>query len=127
MNHIVVDGHAGKDGEIRSVGGNDLGTFSIAHSVYRGPDKDEDTIWFTINLWGSRSKVANMVSKGDRVVISGRLRQDEWEKDGETRTSLVIDVNEITLPKQGGGSSSGSSTKKSTPRRKKKKDPDLPF
>ena len=44
-----------------------------------------------------------MLSKGQYVAISGELSQREYEKDGQTRTSLEVRVGEVDLgPKVSG-------------------------
>lgn len=47
-------------------------------------------------LWRQYAEnVANSLRKGDNVIATGRLRQKEWEKNGEKRTGVELDIEEI--------------------------------
>jgi single-strand DNA-binding protein len=39
--------------------------------------------------------VVDSLKKGDPVIVTGRLYQDSYERDGETRTSLRLDAQAI--------------------------------
>ena len=41
------------------------------------------------------SGVAASLKKGDPVIVNGRLRVDEYEKDGEKRTTVKVDATAI--------------------------------
>lgn len=73
--------------------------------------------FFTVTAWERVGEnAAESVEKGSRVVVTGRLRYDEWEKDGvkNTKLSIVADTVSPSLrwatadvvknPKGGGGS-----------------------
>jgi single-strand DNA-binding protein len=72
--------------------------------------------FFTVTAWERMAEnAAESVEKGTRVVVTGRLRYDEWEKDGvkNTKLSIVADTVSPALrwatasvdknPKGGGG------------------------
>jgi len=72
--------------------------------------------FFTVTAWERLGEnAAESVEKGTRVVVTGRLRYDEWEKDGvkNTKISIVADSVSPALrwataqvdrnPKGGGG------------------------
>lgn len=47
-------------------------------------------------LWRQYAEnVANSLRKGDNVIAVGRLRQKEWEKNGEKRTGVELDIDDI--------------------------------
>jgi single-strand DNA-binding protein len=93
-------GHLGKDAETRAAGSSQVVTFSIAYTRKR---KDEETTtWFRCQWFGDRAvKVAQYLTKGKAVQVVGELYQREYEKDGAKRTSLEVDVRDVTL--LGGG------------------------
>lgn len=54
------------------------------------------TNWFTVSTFRSLAdNVAASVAKGDRVVVTGRLRIRGWEKDGKSGTIVEIDAEGI--------------------------------
>lgn len=57
---------------------------------------DADTNWFTVNAFrtlATHSKES--FAKGDRVIVSGRLRIRNWEKEEKRGTSVEIDIDGI--------------------------------
>jgi len=75
--------------------------FRMAHTPRRldkasGEWRDLETIWYGVTCWrGLADNVAASVHKGDRVIVTGRLSQRSYEKDGEKRTVLEIDATSI--------------------------------
>lgn len=59
-----------------------------------GTFRDGPTLWFTVKAW--RTTAVNLdasLTKGDPVVVVGRLGQSEWvAQDGSTRTELVLEA-----------------------------------
>jgi single-strand DNA-binding protein len=59
--------------------------------------KDGDTSFFRITCWRQLAENAtDSLSKGDRVIVVGRLKTRSWETDeGERRTVVEVDAEEI--------------------------------
>ena len=55
------------------------------------------TSYYTVTAWqGLAEHVAASLHRGDRVVVVGRMRQDEWTNEGgETRRRYVIDADDL--------------------------------
>ena len=95
--HITVTGHVGADPRTRVLASGAVVTdFRIA-STPRVQDKDGawsdgDTMWFGVSCWRALAEnVAASVHKGDKVVVSGRLKVSTWKTDlGEQRSGLEI-------------------------------------
>lgn len=81
---------------------------------------DDKVLWMTGSAFGKLAEnIAESVTKGSRVVVTGRVVTDEWEKDGakQQRTALLIDkfgvdlmfdpAKSYKMSSQGGGQSSG--------------------
>lgn len=105
MNEVVVTviGNLTADPELRyTQGGLPVANFTIA-STPRSFDKssndwkDGDPLFLRASCWRDMAEhVAGSLSKGSRVIVSGRLRQRDWEsKEGERRTSIELEVDEI--------------------------------
>jgi single-strand DNA-binding protein len=57
---------------------------------------DGDTNWFTVNAFRTLAEHADRsFSKGDRVIISGRLRIRQWSNDGKTGTAVEIEADAL--------------------------------
>jgi single-strand DNA-binding protein len=53
-----------------------------------GEWRDGDTSFLKVNVWRSQAEhLADSLSKGDRVMVTGRLRQRSWETpEGDKRS-----------------------------------------
>jgi single-strand DNA-binding protein len=62
-----------------------------------GEWRDGDTSFFNVNVWrGQAEHLAESLSKGDRVMVTGRLRQRSWETpEGEKRSVAEIEADEV--------------------------------
>lgn len=59
--------------------------------------KDGEPLFLSCAAWRqSAENVAESLEKGMRVVVQGRLKSRQWEtREGEKRTSMEIDVDEV--------------------------------
>jgi single-strand DNA-binding protein len=49
-----------------------------------------------VTVWGQYGEnVAESIPKGCRVIVTGRLDQRSWEKDGEKRSKVEIVADEV--------------------------------
>jgi single-strand DNA-binding protein len=62
-----------------------------------GEWKDGDSLFLTCNVWRQAAEnVAESLTRGMRVIVSGRLRQRSYEtKEGEKRTVYEVEVDEV--------------------------------
>jgi single-strand DNA-binding protein len=59
--------------------------------------KDGDSLFLTCNVWRQAAEnVAESLTRGMRVIVSGRLRQRSYEtKEGEKRTVYEVEVDDV--------------------------------
>jgi single-strand DNA-binding protein len=62
-----------------------------------GEWRDGDTSFFKVNVWrGQAEHLADSLAKGDRVMVTGRLRQRSWETpEGEKRSVTELEADEV--------------------------------
>ena len=93
---MTIAGNVGKDAVLRNTQGGDpvLG-FSIA--IDGGKDKNgnkRDSTWVQCNVWGKRAESLNgHISKGTKLVVSGRPGVDVYEGKGR----LTLSVQDLTF------------------------------
>lgn len=106
MEAITITGNIGKDAELKHTGkGDAFATFSVACQK----KKDAPTTWYRVALFGVRGeKLCQYLTKGSRVTVIGEFEVREYQKDGQTKTSLEIRTWDVAL--QGGGERGGSSS-----------------
>ena len=58
---------------------------------------DGEALFLTFNLWRQAAEnVANSLNKGDRVIVTGNLRQRSYEnREGDKRTVYEIEADEV--------------------------------
>jgi single-strand DNA-binding protein len=91
-NRVILKGNLTKDPEYKTVSDRELVSFRIAVNESVGNGKEE-TVYMDIDGWGSHANYAHnvLLSKGDRVIVDGRLKQRNWEdKNGVSRTSYSV-------------------------------------
>ena len=100
---ITVVGNLTADPELRfTPSGAAVANFTVA-STPRTFDrqtqewKDGDALFLRCNVWRQAAEnVAESLTRGARVVVSGRLKQRSFEtKEGEKRTVVEIEVDEV--------------------------------
>lgn len=109
VNTATISGRVGKDAELRSTGsGFSVCGFAIAVEEYR-KDKDNYTSWIDCTMFGVKAeKLAQYITKGTKLAVSGHLHQERWEKDGANRSRLVLVVDDVEFMSGGNGAQNGS-------------------
>jgi single-strand DNA-binding protein len=97
---MTIVGNAVADAELRyTAGGVAVAAFTVAVTprVKQGNEwKDGDTTFFRCTVWKETAEsVAETVTKGMRLIVHGRFKTRQYEKDGQKRTSVEIDVDEV--------------------------------
>ncbi len=97
MNVLSLTGHCGSDAEVKSTPtGKQVVTWNVAMNSGFGDKKT--TTWIRCSMWGDRGvKLAPYLLKGGLVGVTGEFSAREWEKDGVTKTSCELRVNDVTL------------------------------
>jgi len=95
---ITVTGRVGNDPNLRfSPEGKAVINFSLAVTPSQKTGDgwvDKETIWFSCSLWRHAEAAADQLSKGQLVVVTGRLSIKSYtSKTGEAKTDLVIDAD----------------------------------
>jgi single-strand DNA-binding protein len=100
---ITVVGNLVADPELRfTASGQPVATFRIA-STPRIMDrqtnewKDGDSLFLSCNVWRQAAEnVAESLQRGMRVIVTGRLKQRNYEtKEGEKRTVYEVEVDDV--------------------------------
>jgi single-strand DNA-binding protein len=94
MNTITIHGTVGQEPELRfSASNNAVLTFSVADNY--GKDDKKKTTWHNVIVFGKVAEnVANSITKGTSVLITGRYEQEEFTKKDGTKgktTKLIAD------------------------------------
>ncbi len=102
-NTMTVVGNLTTDPEVRfTASGTAVANFTIASSPRifdrdKGEWRDGDALFLRCIVWQqSAEHLADSLTRGTRVIVTGRLRQRSFEtREGEKRTSVELQVDEI--------------------------------
>jgi single-strand DNA-binding protein len=102
MNNVTVVGNLTREPEIRFFQGDKavVNTGLAINKSFKNASGEwqEDTDFVDLSIWqnAGAENVANSLTKGDRVIVSGVLKQNTWQTDsGENRSKVEITVLEI--------------------------------
>ena len=127
-NTITVSGNVTRDPELRYTtsgrGVTSMGV-AVARRYQQNGEWQEETSFMNVTAWADLGEnVAASITKGMRVVVTGRLDQRKYtDKEGNERTTFEIiaddvgpslkwaqaEVKRISKDRDGGGSRGGSS------------------
>jgi single-strand DNA-binding protein len=100
-NHTTIVGNLVDDPELRFTNtGIPVANLRVAVTQRIQQDgewHDGDTSFLRVNVWrGQAEHLADSLAKGDRVMVTGRLRQRSWETpEGEKRSVTEIEAEEV--------------------------------
>lgn len=99
---VTVVGNTTADADLRyTQGGKAVANLTVASTprVYNRQTntwEDGDALFLRCSVWGDYAEnVAASIFKGTRVIVQGRLKQRSYEKDGQKRTVVELEVDEI--------------------------------
>lgn len=94
MNQQIVSGYLGQDPDIKYVGNDNklVVSFSIGSSY------NDRTTWFQIECWGYTANRAQMLEKGDKVVVRGYTKEDKYQdENGADKRFRKVVAQELEL------------------------------
>lgn len=70
--------------------------FTVASN--RGKGDREETLFMDWTAWGKTAEtIVKFFEKGKPILVTGRLRTEKWEKDGQKRSKIVGAVSEFAF------------------------------
>ena len=102
VNQVAITGNLTRDVELRATqGGTPVLSFGIAVNDRR---KNASGQWedvpnfFECATFGNRATaLRDILAKGMKVAIAGKLHYSSWEKDGQKHSKVDIIANEVEL------------------------------
>lgn len=101
INITIVDGNLTSNPELlRTANGKSLCKFSIAvnnNGFANNSTSTEEVSYFDIDVWDKIGETCNeLLKKGYRAVIVGKLKQERWKsEDGTNRQKVKIVAQEV--------------------------------
>lgn len=99
---LTIVGNLTADPEIRNTqNGKTVAGFTVASTPrtfnrQTSQWEDGEALFIRCALWGDPAQNLTSLTKGTRVIVTGRLRQQSWTtKDGEKRTGVQLEVDDL--------------------------------
>ena len=95
-NHISIHGNIGQPPELKYTNSQlEVAEFTVADNY--GKDDKKKTTWHNVVVFGKLAlNIASTFTKGDSVIIYGRLEQEEYtKKDGSKGKSVRVIADEV--------------------------------
>ena len=111
FNKVVLVGNLTRTPELRHIpSGLAVTDISLAINDRRkSPSGEwiEEVSYVDVTLWGRWAEiVCQYTTKGSPLFVEGRLKQDKWESEGQTRSKLKV-IGERTILMGGGNRGGG--------------------
>ncbi len=101
INNVILVGRLVRDADLKYI---NTGTACCSFSIAVNKRKKEGDNWvdaasfFDVTVWGKQAENINQyLQKGKQVAVTGSLRQDRWEQDGQNRSKVVIEADRVQL------------------------------
>ena len=115
INQVILLGRLTRDPEQRTTpSGRTVVSFSIA--VDRA-GQDDQADFFDVTAWEKLGElVMQYLSKGRRVLVQGRLRQDSWDdkETGKRRSRIEVTATDVTFLDAPSGDSANPTASRNT-------------
>ena len=103
VNKVILIGRLGDEVKMHYFeGGNSIGRFPIAtnesYTNKQTGEKVTTTDWHNVVVKNKLAEICEKyLTKGDKVYCEGKLKNRQWEQDGQKRYSTEVYVTEMTF------------------------------
>ena len=96
VNKVILQGRLVKDIELKEVGGFQMAEFTVAWSEkYK---ENETKCFLRCKAWRSTAEfLSKFFSKGQELIVEGRMVTEEWEKDGQKQSRSICNVEKVNF------------------------------
>ena len=107
INNVFLIGRITKDvgSDERSFSyiGNGTAKATVNIAVNRGVKKgdkwEDEASFFDVVIWGKTAEnLKPRLTKGTQIAVSGYLKQDRWEKDGQKQSKIYVNAEQVEIP-----------------------------
>ena len=102
INRVTIIGRLTKDAEVTyTPGGMAIASLSLAiNRSTKGQDGKwyDEANYFDVKVFGKQAdSLKPYLTKGKQIGVDGYLKQERWEKDGQKKSRVIINANDIQL------------------------------
>ncbi len=101
INQVILIGRLTKNAELKFTNsGTPVTRLSLAVNRRKksGDNWEDEVNFFDVILWGKiAERLTEYLKKGKQIGVTGELRQNRWEQDGNKRSRVEIVADNIQL------------------------------
>ena len=103
INRVVISGNLTRDPELRRTqSGMAIMGLGVAVNDRRRNNQtgewEDYANYIDCTMFGARAEsLSNILTKGMKVAIEGKLRWSQWERDGQKRSKIEVIVDEVDI------------------------------
>ena len=132
FNKVILLGNLTRDPEVRyTPNGIAVASFAIAvnRKYKQGEETKEEVSYIDIVVFGKQAESCGQyISKGDSVLIDGRLQQRRWETEGQKRNKIEVVAQSVNfMPKRSSTSPGGGHGHQEAPPETPVDEGEIPF
>lgn len=101
---VSIEGNVTRDPELKfTQQGKAIAKFGVVTSrrvkdQNSGEWSDADTSFWDVSAFGEMAEnICESVSKGTRVIVTGIMRQESWEKEGEKKYAWKVIADDVAV------------------------------
>jgi len=98
MNKYIAIGNLTKNPDCRDAGQSKVCAFSLAINeyYYTNGTKNQTTTYIDVETWNKQAEnCTKFLSKGSKVAIEGKLKMNNWEKNGQKFSKLFCVADRV--------------------------------
>lgn len=101
LNQVNLIGNLTRDPEVKYLQSGmavcEIG-IAVTEKVKKGEEWVEETLFADVTVWGRLAEVCGeYLSKGASVYFGGKLKLDQWEKDGKRFSKLKVSADKMQM------------------------------
>lgn len=101
INSVTLVGRLTRDAELKYTGGGTAVcklSIAVNRSRKSGDQWQEEAHFFDIVVWGRQGEAIHQyLTKGKQIAVQGELRQNRWEQNGQQRSKVEINAQNVQL------------------------------
>lgn len=119
LNEVILHGRLTTDPDVKKTqGGTSVVSTGIAvQRDFANKNGEKEADFFNVTAFKNTADfMAKYFKKGSEIIIKGNLRTNNYEKDGQKRTSVSIIANQIYFAGSKSGESHANQSKQEKPK-----------
>lgn len=113
INRVIISGNLTRDPELRRTQ-TGMAIMSLGVAVNDRRRNNQTGEWedyanyIDCTMFGARAEsLSNILTKGTKVAIEGKLRWSQWERDGQKRNKIEVIIDEVEIMSSRNGGQGG--------------------